>query len=96
MAKKGMSPEKARMLRESKGLEETRLQKIRVNRGLSQNDLAVRAGISKQSIQLYEQRVRQIEGVSLKRLCIIARTLNCKISDIIEDEQLVKEYMLVK
>jgi transcriptional regulator with XRE-family HTH domain len=59
--------------------------RIRVRRkslGLSQDDLAVQVGLTFQQIQKYE---RGTNRVSFSRLVEIARTLKCRVQDLIGD-----------
>ena len=59
--------------------------RIRVRRkslGLSQDDLAVQVGLTFQQIQKYE---RGANRVSFSRLVEIARTLKCRVQDLIGD-----------
>ena len=84
--KRGITPEQAKEIRKAKGIEDTKLQKLRVKKGYSQGTLAELSGISRRTIQNYEQGKRPIEGAHLETLCNLAKTLNCKIEDIIEDK----------
>lgn len=96
MVKRGITPQQAKEIREKKGIEETKMQKIRVSKGLSQGELARLANISARTIQCYEQEARPIEGAKLNTLCNICTVLGCKIEDILEDEELIKQYKAVK
>lgn len=96
MAKRGMTPERAKLIRASKGIEETKLQQVRVNKGFSQNDLAVASGVSINTIQCYEQRKRPIDKAQLKTISAICEALECNIEDILEDKALIDKYKLVK
>lgn len=96
MSKRGMRPETAKKIREAKGIEDTKLQKIRVQRGLSQKDLSVISGVSKRSIQCYEQRTRDIDSAHINTLCGLALALNCKIEDVIESQELIDRFRLAK
>lgn len=65
----------------------TKLQEIRIDRGLTQADLASQARMNIRSLQYYEQGRKDLAHVridKLLRLCII---LKCKIGNIIEDPQ---------
>lgn len=64
------------------------LQKMRLKAGLSQSELAAVSGIKTGVIQKYEIGYRNIDGASLDTLCKLSYALNCKIYDILEDEQL--------
>ena len=66
-----------------------KLQQIRTERGLSQLQLSQLTGIPKQSIQRYEIGYRNIDGANLNNLCKFAAALDCKIYDIIEDDELI-------
>ena len=83
MGKRGMTPEQARILRKKRGIEETPLQRIRVARGLSQNDLAIRSGIAKPTIQGYEQRKRPIAKAKFSTLNSLCKALDCFVEDIV-------------
>lgn len=96
MVKRGISPEQAKKIRESKGIEDTKLQKMRLKKNLSQKQLAAITGVSWRAIQSYEQRVRPIESARLDSLCSICIALNCKIEDILEDERMIERHRLVK
>lgn len=94
--KRGISVETARKIRQDKGIKETNLQKIRIKRGLSQDDLAAVSGVPKRRIQTYEQRTRLIEGARLDVLCSLSKALNCKIEHILDDKELIKQYKAIK
>lgn len=96
MKKRGISVEKAKEIRAAKGIEETKLQKARMKKGYSQKTLSVITGVSQRSIQCYEQRTREIDGIRLEALCSLCIALDCKIEDIIESEELIAKFKLVK
>lgn len=96
MNKRGMSPKKAQKLRKEKGIEETKLQTRRVIKGYSQKELSVKSGVNAKMIQGYEQRRRSIDGARLETLCNLALALDCKIADILEDEQLAEKVKMTK
>ena len=62
---------------------ETNLKRIREAAGLSQSKLAVEAGVSLRSIQMYEQRKKDINKAQAMTIAKIARTLGCEIEDLI-------------
>lgn len=66
----------------------TNLQRVRIAAGLSQSRLATKAGLSLSSIKKYEIGVLNIDGASLSTLCTLAETLDVKISEILESEEL--------
>lgn len=64
------------------------LQEMRKKAKLSQRELSAASGIKIQAIQHYESGFRNIDSAKLDTLCTLALALNCKISDIVIDEQL--------
>lgn len=93
---RGITPEQAKEIRKAKGIEDTKLQKIRLKKGYSQGKLSKASGISIRTIQNYEQRKIPIEGAHLQTLCNLATALNCKIEDFLENEEIIKKYKEVK
>lgn len=63
---------------------ETRLKRIRENRGISQVDLSRRSGVNLRSIQMYEQRVNDIDKAQGKTLYRLSRILGCSVEDLLE------------
>lgn len=57
---------------------------IRRRAGLSQADLADRAGVSLRSVQMYEQRRKDIRKASVTAVFAMARVLGCEIEDLLE------------
>lgn len=97
MRKRGITPEQAKKIREAKGLRDTKLQKLRTEKGLSQNELSVISGITRRTLQAYEQNSeRKIDNARLEALCDLCIALDCKIEDILEDKSLISKYRLVK
>lgn len=77
-------------------IKETKLQKVRMARGLSQRQLAAVSGVSKRAIECYEQRVRDIEGARVEALCDLCIALQCKITNILETEPLIEKFNMTK
>ena len=70
----------------------SKLQELRKIKGISQNDLALLTGISKRVIQAYEQmKDRSLDGAGLDKLVPLALALDCKISDLLEDSDLIEQ-----
>ena len=67
------------------------LKEIRESRGMSQQDLADKSGINKRMIQAYEQGYRDINGAKLSKLVTFCIVLECSLSEIVDDSQLVKD-----
>lgn len=66
------------------------LQDYRKRRELSQSRLAENSGVSIRNIQFYEQEKMNIDGARISTLLSLATALGCRISDIIQDEDLKK------
>lgn len=64
---------------------ETKLKRIRENRGISQSELAQMSGVKLRSIQMYEQKVNDIDKAQAQTLYKISRVLGCNIEDILEN-----------
>ncbi len=92
MSKRGMTPQKASEVWKPK----TKLQEVRVRKGLSQNELIEKSGIPKKTLQRFEQGITLVDGVKLETLCKLCIALNCTIDEILEDESLIDKYNLVK
>ncbi len=63
---------------------ETNLKRIRKAAGFSQNELAVKSGVSIRNIQMYEQRNNDINKAQVDILLKLSKTLGCNIEDLLE------------
>ena len=63
---------------------ETNLKRIRTAYGCTQAELAKRSGVSLRSIQMYEQRNKDINKASVETVHSLAKVLGCTIEDLIE------------
>lgn len=63
---------------------DTNLKRIRTVYGCTQAELAKQSGVSLRSIQMYEQRRKDINKASVETLYSIAKVLGCMIEDLIE------------
>lgn len=63
---------------------ETNLKRIRAAYGCTQAELAKESGVSLRSIQMYEQRNKDINKASADSLYRIAKVLGCSMEDLIE------------
>ncbi len=63
---------------------DTNLKRIRTNYGCTQAELAERSGVSLRSIQMYEQRNKDINKASAETVYRLAKVLGCTIEDLIE------------
>ncbi|MCR5653509.1 MAG: helix-turn-helix transcriptional regulator [Ruminococcus sp.] len=68
----------------AKVLTECRLKKLRESRGLSQAELARISGVSLRSIQMYEQRVNDIDKAQSQTVYKLSRVIGCSIEDLLE------------
>ncbi len=63
---------------------ETNLKRIRITYGFTQLELAERSGVSLRSIQMYEQRNKNINKASADTMYRLAKALGCTMEDLIE------------
>lgn len=63
---------------------QTNLKKIRLNYGCTQEQLAKMSGVSLRSIQMYEQKNKDINKAQVESVYKIAKALGCRIEDILE------------
>ena len=64
---------------------EINLKRIRTAYGLTQVELAERSGVSLRSIQMYEQRNKNINKASVDSMYSLAKILGCTVEDLIEN-----------
>ena len=63
---------------------ETNLKRIRTAYGCTQAELAKRSGVSLRSVQMYEQRNKDINKASVEAVYSLAKVLGCTMEDMIE------------
>ena len=71
------------------------LQRLRKEAGLSQSQLAKLAGLNVQVLQQYERGARDLNGAKLATLLKLCNALECRLADIVTDEEtleLLKTY----
>ena len=56
-----------------------------VSRGLSQSELATQSGVNLRSIQMYEQRNKDINKANAETVYRLAKVLGCTMEDLIEN-----------
>lgn len=66
------------------------LKEIRKKRNMSQGQLSELSNVPKRTIEFYEQGLRKIDGANINYLTSLSIALDCKIEDIVENEN-VKE-----
>ena len=64
---------------------DTNLKRIRTIYGCSQKKLAEMSGVSLRSIQMYEQRNKDINKAQSESLYRLAKALGCKMEDLLEE-----------
>ena len=64
---------------------ESRLKRIRDNRGLSQTALSEQSGVNLRNIQMYEQRGNNIDKAQAQILYKLSRVLGCDVEDLVEN-----------
>lgn len=64
---------------------ETNLKRIRTTYGCSQKKLAEMSGVSLRSIQMYEQRNKDINKAQSDSLYRLAKVLGCTMEDLLEE-----------
>lgn len=70
---------------------ETNMKRLRAIYGCSQSELAKSSGVSLRSIQMYEQRKKDINKASAETLLRISKVLGCTMEDLIEKNDFVKD-----
>ena len=66
---------------------ESRLKTIRENRGISQAELARLSGVHLRSIQMYEQKVNDIDKAQAGTVYKLSRVLGCSMEDLLEQPE---------
>lgn len=66
---------------------ETKLRSLREARGLSQRELSKISGVKIRSIQLFEQKVNDIDKAQAHTLYKLSRVLGCTIEDLLENPE---------
>lgn len=69
-----------------------KLKNKRLEIGLSQSQLAKKAGINVRVLQHYEQVSKKFDHARFDRILKIVTALNCKIEDVIEDPTFLDLY----
>jgi transcriptional regulator with XRE-family HTH domain len=63
----------------------SKLKELRTAKKMSQGELSEKSGISIRVLQNYEQGVRDLNGIGIKRAKPLADALGVRIEDLIED-----------
>ena len=67
-----------------------KLTEMRKKRGMSQVQLAEKAGISLRTLQYYEQGQLNFNGCKIEKIFAVALALNCDVEDILTDEKAIE------
>ncbi|MBR2008998.1 MAG: helix-turn-helix transcriptional regulator, partial [Peptococcaceae bacterium] len=62
---------------------ESKLKRIRKKRGMTQEMLAERSGVSLNTIRSYEQKTKDINKAQIGTLLDIANVLNCEVTELL-------------
>ncbi len=65
--------------------EESKLKTIRETCGFSQSELAKESGVNLRSIQMYEQKINDIDKAQANTVYKLAHTLHCRVEDLLEE-----------
>ncbi len=65
-------------------IKDTNLKRMRLLYGVSQSQLAIKSGVSLRSIQMYEQRNKDINKASGETLYSLSKTLGCTMEALLE------------
>ena len=68
----------------------SKLKKKRMEAGLSQSQLAEKAGLNVRVLQHYEQGSKKFDHARIDKILNVCIVLNCKLQDIIEDENFIE------
>lgn len=72
----------------------SKLKHVREQKGMSQAQLATEAEVSLRSYQNLEQGSRDINGAKLKTLLKICNALDCKLENVLDDEEIIQLLMI--
>ena len=64
--------------------EETNLKRLRKLCGYTQKEVAENSGVSLRSIQMYEERNKDINKASVETVYRLSKVFGCKVEDLIE------------
>lgn len=68
-------------------VQETHLKVIRENRGISQTELAKLSGVKLRSIQMYEQKVNDIDKAQVGTIYKLSGVLGCMVEDLLKNPE---------
>lgn len=68
----------------------TKLKSKRVEAGMSQSQLAEKAGLNVRTLQHYEQASKPFDHARIDTIMKVCIALGCKIEDILENQEYIK------
>lgn len=72
------------------------MKKLRESKKMTHEELASKSGLSIQLVRLYEYEPVRRNNAKLISLIKLAKALDCKVSDLIEDKDLKSDFESVK
>ena len=66
------------------------LKTVRESRQLSQSELARQSGVDVHKLQKYEQGQKNLNNARLKTLCQLSIALDCRISELLSEPELIE------
>lgn len=66
----------------------SKIKEIRLQKQMTQNRMSLQSGLTQQEISRFE-KLSDVDGITLKSLCKIAKGLDVKLWDIISDQNLI-------
>lgn len=91
MSSNGTLPEKKIEIKLRAGSEISNLEKMRVARGMTQQQLSEKSGVPIYTIQGFERLARNINGTGIERLLDFCIALECQIEDIVEGKDVIEK-----
>ena len=64
----------------------TKLKEKRMQKGMSQSQLAEKAGVNLRMLQFYEQGRKSIDQAAAITVCALADALDCNVRDLLETQ----------
>lgn len=96
MSSNGTSPDEKMEIKLRAESKISNLEKTRVARGMTQQQLSEKSGVSIYTIQAFERLARNINGTGIEHLLDFCIALECQIEDIIEDSDVIEKAKKVR
>jgi transcriptional regulator with XRE-family HTH domain len=69
----------------------SKLKKLRLLHGLTQQDLSTLSGINIKSIAVYEQEPERLNNASVSTVLLLSECLGCEMEDLIDRDYIMKK-----